>query len=108
MPVIHALSCKKGHENTVDEGGYMFVGMCRQHTSFGRVNVKHEPRITSSTHQRESVTPDTNATVTNITLNLHLNWSNDAVNVQLSNAGCHGFWQIGRPCIFDFRITDTN
>ena len=64
-----------------------------------------------------SVTPDPNAPAPNPQSTSQLEQRRGAqrshrqntppANEQRGDAGCHGFWQNGRPCIFDFRITDT-
>ena len=114
--VEHALSCKKGglvhirHDDVADE----FRHLCGTALSFGRV--EREPRIFSSVSRRvrvEAAEEDEEQPQQPGQANTNNN-NPTAANAQQStpnsgergDASCHGFWQRGRTCIFDMRITD--
>jgi hypothetical protein len=103
MTVEHALSCKVGglvhirHDDVGDEWRHL-NGLA---TSFGRVT--REPSLHTSVCRRTNETTTTRteagATETEPTI---------PITGERGDAGVHGFWERGRPCIFDVRITDTD
>ena len=121
MSVEHALSCKKGglvhirHDDVADEWRHL----CGTATTFSKVT--REPRIYSSVSRRvvvagnpetEATTPATvvrNANTTTPPGNPYQTQQTRASNIteERGDAGCHGFWERGKGCVFDMRITDT-
>ena len=115
--VQHALSCRKGgllytrHNMGADEWRHL----CGCATSFGCV--EREPYITSCVSRQVRVDPqNTNNSSNNNNRTLsdqeqrrreQQNPPHQRANGERGDAGCHGFWQRGRPAIFDIRITDT-
>ena len=118
MTVEHALQCKKGglvsirHDDVADE----WRDLCGKATTPGHVT--REPHIFTAQHRRPRVNgqpapaaPSSN----NNNNNTPANNSNAPTQQQPAqhitehrgDAGCHGFWDRGRPAIFDMRITDT-
>jgi len=114
MTVEHALSCKKGglvsirHDDVADE----WRDLCSKATTPGHVT--REPHIYSAQHRRPRVVGQTatEATqqqrdATNATTNTNQTSTQSTISEERGDAGCHGFWERGRPTIFDMRITDT-
>jgi hypothetical protein len=104
MTVEHALSCKVGglvhirHDDVGDEWRHL-NGLA---SSFGRVT--REPRIHSSVCRR---TDGASATAT-ADVETEDDDANNPITGERGDAGVHGFWERGRPCIFDVRITDSD
>jgi hypothetical protein len=107
MTVEHALSCKVGglvhirHDDVADEWRHL----CGTALSPGRV--EREPRIFTCVSHRARVAagnttppPPSNPTATPPT--------SPTTTEERGDASCHGFWERGRTCIFDIRITDTD
>ena len=126
MTVEHALQCKCGglvhirHDDVGDEWGHL--NGCA--SSNGRVT--REPRIHSSVCRRtaEATTQGTaqaattrraagatgtaQAATAGNAAGATGNDNNNQINGERGDVGVHGFWERGRPCIFDVRITDTD
>ena len=114
MTVEHALSCKKGglvhirHDDVANEWRWL----CR--CAFSHSRVEREPYIYSSVGRRErenaNATTGTqaNSTTPTPTPQQGTTQSTSSVDEKRGDAGVHGFWQNGRLCIFDVRITDTD
>ena len=116
MTVEHALKCKKGglvsirHDDVADE----WRDLCGKATTPG--HVEREPYIFSAQHRRprangQSATAasntNTNNTPNNNNSNAQTQQPAQSITEHRGDAGCHGFWERGRPAIFDMRITDT-
>ena len=109
MSVEHALSCKKGglvhirHDDVAKE--WRWLCSC----AFSHTRVEREPHIHSSVGriERANATTGNQANSANPTPQ-QLNQSTSDIHKKRGDVGVHGFWQDGRMCIFDVRITDTD
>ena len=107
MTVEHALSCKVGglvhirHDDVADEWRYL----CGVALSPSRV--EREPRIFTcvSPRARDAVGPATPPPPSTPTATPP---TPPTTTEERGDASCHGFWERGRTCIFDMRITDTD
>ena len=93
------------HDDVGDEWGHL--NGCA--SSNGRVT--REPRIHSSVCRRtaEATTQETaQAATTRNAAGATGNENNNPINGERGDVEVHGFWERGRPCIFDVRITDTD
>ena len=115
MTVEHALSCRVGglvhirHDDVADEYRALCVA------AFSPSRVQREPRIHSGVCTRVRVEADGDAGVTPAATPQSTQPRNPyttppaqtEVNEDRGDASCYAFWQRGRDCIFDVRITDT-
>ena len=105
MTVEHALQCKRGGLVSIrhDDLGSEWRWLTSCATSHARVS--REPRIHSSASrtERDVAAAENRAPVTTPTPQ-----STPDPDEKRADVGVHGFWQNGRPCLFDIRVTDTD
>ena len=124
MSVEHALSCKKGglvHIRHDDTGGE-FAHMCR--CALSHCKVEREPLIHQSVDRRNGNGGNTDRGGANTSSNQQQQQQgrrrrgrrqqqqqpsgSQPIDETRGDVGVHGFWQNGKTCIMDFRITDTD
>jgi hypothetical protein len=107
MTVDHALLCKTcglvhiWHDDVAGEWRHLCA------TAFSPCQVEREPRIFSSVSchagaAASNTMPPSSSTPTAETL------QPPTTTEERGDASCHGFWERGRTCIFNMRITDTD